>query len=46
MGSGIRKVMKDAGLVSVAAEGYESPTVCVFYAKTPNVVASFAKAGL
>ena len=46
MGAGIRKVMKEAVLVSVAGEGCEAPTVCVFYAKTPNVVASFAKAGL
>jgi aspartate aminotransferase-like enzyme len=34
--------MKNAGLKSVASDGFESPTVCVFYVKIPNIYEKFA----
>ncbi len=39
-------IMKNAGLKSVASDGFESPTVCVFYVKIPNIYEKFAQNGI
>lgn len=46
LGLGIRQVLAGAGFASVAAEGWQSPTVAVVYCDDPNIVAAYAAAGV
>jgi aspartate aminotransferase-like enzyme len=46
LGALVRAEMKRHGLDSVAAEGWEAPTVVVVYADSPDMVARFKEQGL
>lgn len=46
LGLGIRQVLAGAGLPSVAAEGWQSPTVAVVYCDDPNIVGAYSAAGV
>lgn len=46
LGQGIRQLLSDRGLTSVAAPGFEAPGVVVCYSRDDGIVARFAAAGL